>query len=334
MKTLQTNKQRTKQTTKPNNPTKKQTTSTNCSSLRMLLLVNANTAADRRLVNPPPPYNGVSFVRASCPFLPRAVRPMLPDPGPPQTHLADDPLETSKHCIKEKAARLRGLPFLAYSCSGGAKMTLARGGSKPAVVRGHLASKLHTFAGVRQKNELPVGCEVCFCDFGLLGPQKVHTFAGFRSARRESVDTFAKKASSRPQGTPGGPTNWPRGLTHRALLVYKLSPASDPQSVGHLAVALLASFSTANTDPPILFPSNTDPPILREGGRWVTSRSRLLVAPSGARTDPPIPVTPLPDPPTLRRGSVGQQFSQPFRGSMAVGHLAAALFFQFVGRKH
>ena len=202
-------------------------------------------------------------------------------PAPPQTHLADDPLETSKHCIKEKAARLRGLPFLAYSCSGGAKMTLARGGSKPAVVRGHLASKTAYVCRFSPKKRPYRRVRGFVWRFWLFGAPKTAYVSILSRRRARKYGYVCKKSLLEASGDPGGPTNWHRGLTHRALLVYKLAPASDPQSVGHLAVAFLASSSTANTDPPILVPSNTDPPTLSgavggsllggSGGRWVTS---------------------------------------------------------------
>ena len=178
--------------------------------------MNSSRDPDRMLITHPPPYNGVSFVRASCPFLPRAVRPMLPDPGPPQTHLADDPLETSKHCIKEKAARLRGLPFLAYSCSGGAKMTLARGGSKPAVVRGHLASKTAYVCRFSSKKRATRRVRGFFWRFWAFGAPKSAYVCRFSLRKARKCGYVCKKGLLEASGDP--------------RRTYKLAPGTDPPS--------------------------------------------------------------------------------------------------------
>ena len=152
------------------------------------------------------------------------------------------------------------MPFLAYFCSGGAKMTLARGGCQPAVVRGHLASKTAYVCRFSPKNRPYRGVRGFFLRFWVFGAPKTAyvSILSCREARKHGY--VCKKGLTEAAGDRGGPTNWHRGLTHRAPLVYKLAPGSTPQSVGHLAVAFLASSSAANTDPPILVRSNTDPP--------------------------------------------------------------------------
>ena len=139
-------------------------------------------------------------------------------------------------------------------------MTLARGGCQPAVVRGHLASKTaYVFRFSRKK--LPYRrVRGFFWRFGVFEARKSAYVSILSRREARKYGYVCKKGLLQASGDPGGPTNWHRGLTHRALLVYKLAPASDPQSVGHLAVAFLASSSAANTDPPILVRSNTDPP--------------------------------------------------------------------------
>ena len=137
-------------------------------------------------------------------------------PAPPQTHLADDPLETSKHCIKEKAARLRGLPFLAYSCSGGAKMTLARGGSKPAVVRGHLASKTAYVCRFSLKNRATRRVRGFFWRFWAFGAPKSAYVCRFSLRKARKCGYVCKKGLLEASGDP--------------RRTYKLAPGTDPPS--------------------------------------------------------------------------------------------------------
>ena len=135
---------------------------------------------------------------------------------PPRPALASRPLEPCKHCIKEKAARLRGLAFLAYSCSGGAKMTLARGGSKPAVVRGHLASKTAYVCKFSLKNRATRRVRGFFCRFWGFGAPKSAYVCRFSLRKARKCGYVCKKGLLEASGDP--------------RRTYKLAPGTDPPS--------------------------------------------------------------------------------------------------------
>ena len=186
--------------------------------------LSQNAPASERKLNqrpktdhpPPPPYNGVSFGGPCAVPALGCTADAASTRLPPQTHLADDPLETSKHCIKEKAARLRGLPFLAYFCSGGAKMTLARGGCQPAVVRGHLASKTAYVCRFSPKKRPYRRVRGFFWAFlGFWGPKnciRIHTFAPQGAKVRIRLQKKPLEGFWGPRRT------------------YKLAPGTDPPS--------------------------------------------------------------------------------------------------------
>ena len=129
-------------------------------------------------------------------------------PGP--QNLASGSLEPTKHCINQKAARVRGLPFSSVSLQRGAKKDPRTGVlSKQWACEVFWGQNKQTYAHFCVFGGVPLVCEVCFVKIVVFGSQNKQTYPYFCAARRKSVDAFAFLAISRPKPHPGDLQTYP-----------------------------------------------------------------------------------------------------------------------------